>query len=221
MSTDDIIQKAIKQFLQELENSEAEYEKVSHNEHVSIYRKLDNTIGIYRIKVVGTIPHPVDIVDKVLFDNELRVLWDTIFETMQEVDTLDNGSSVIYIAAKSPPGISNRDMIHIRTRKELPSNQEFPNEKRRLILDVSTEHDQIPLREDYVRAHTVFSGGVLESCDMTQKQIGTKYTTIALADIKGSVPTAIVNMVMSKQSLEWFGSVIKACDLYVKGQLHP
>jgi len=100
MSTDDIIQKAIKQFLQELENSEAEYEKVSHNEHVSIYRKLDNTIGIYRIKVVGTIPHPVDIVDKVLFDNELRVLWDTIFETMQEVDTLDNGSSVIYIAAK-------------------------------------------------------------------------------------------------------------------------
>jgi hypothetical protein len=85
---------------------------------------------------------------------------------------------------KAPPGVSDRDFVHLRQRRRLEKNKA-------VILDVSTEHEQaLEPYAHYIRAHTYVSGGLLEPFEMKdpdtdQTVMGTLYTTITQVDLKG------------------------------------
>jgi hypothetical protein len=107
--------------------------------------RKDEETGIYRLKMVGRLPFPMQVVEKVLFDNKLRVLWDTVVDEISEVEHNSDGTTVLYIRTKTPPGISNRDFVHLRDVKE------FPKDNSKVVLDVSTEYEKLPPKSDYIR----------------------------------------------------------------------
>jgi len=209
------IDKVVGDFLSEVANPASNWETCSVKETVSVWRRSDDGSGVYMIKIVGKINFPQETVLKVLFDHSLRRAWDTVIETVKEVEELPNKSKVLYIATKSVVwGIAPRDMIHVRTEKTVEDKPDAL-----VILDVGLDdHPLCPDRaaQGYVRAYTYVSGGLFEPIES-----GTLYTMVSQVDVKGIIPKMVVNMVSTKATSDWFDSLKKACETYTNGTLKP
>jgi len=209
-------QEVVDQFLSELRTDpmNSSYEKCVSDSNVNIWRKKADDSGVYRLKLIGYIPYSIEVVDKALFDHKLRLQWDQILETIHEVETRSDGTVLLYIAARAPFGISYRDFVHIRTRRELPPKKDFPENRPLVVVDMSTEHQNFPERSGYVRATTTFSGGVLEPFYLKNSQeVGTLYSMITQVDLKGVVPKSIVNLFSTKATKDWFESLCQGCNV--------
>jgi len=207
-------------FLKELKTPDPQWQQCGSSSNATIWRKMDDELGIYRLKMVGTILVAPEIVSDVLFKHEFRMSWDTVLEEIREIETTNDGCVLLYISIATPPGVAYRDLVHIRGTKILP------NDAGKVVLDISTTSDKLPEREGYIRAHTIFSGGLLEPTlvpNMKSKTLeaGCKYSMISQLDIKGSIPKMIINMVAAKSTVDWFDSLSKACELHAQGKLVP
>jgi len=215
------VEKKIQEFISEVKTPDHEkWEKCAQTDFFTVWRKKEyDETGLHRLKIVGRIPHTVAVVNKVLFDYELRVAWDTVLATIKHVEKLSNGADILYLAARAPFGIAARDFVHIRTTKDLPKGM-------KLVLDVSTTHPSCPENIEYVRAETIFSGGILESTfvpNMETKSLqeATLYSMITQVDIKGIIPKTLINLVVTNATCDWFVKLTDACGKYAKGELKP
>jgi len=214
------IEKTMEEFLAELKRPDPSWEKCSTTDTLSVYRKWDETSGIYRIKIIGRIAYKPEVVYTVLFDHGLRRAWDKVIDKIVELEKVEN-AVVLHISAVSPVfGIANRDFVHIRSEKLLPKDGG------RLILDISTTHPKCPQIEGCIRAETTCSGGLLESTfipNIKSKTLdcGTLYSMVSHVDLKGIIPKPIVNFVSTRSTADWFESLSKACEQYSKGELIP
>jgi len=210
--------KAIEQFLLELKGDK-EWEKCGENDRVTVWRKMDDSTGIYRIKMIGHLSCPMKSLETALFIHQYRKTWDQVIEDIMDIDELPDGAAkILYIITKVPPGITPRDFVHLRRLKE------FPKDNSKVVLDVSTVSEKAPEKEGFIRAHTIFSGAIL--CpdyipNMVTKQLdeGTKYSMISQVDLKGYIPKSIVNWALAYTTMEWFESLYKACNAITKGEL--
>jgi len=219
------IDKAIEDFLSELKKSETDWEKCGSNDRVTVWRKFEEASGLYRLKIVGKIPVAPEVVSDVLFDHKLRLAWDTVLESIVELETTPYGSNILHITAKAPPMtmVSNRDFVHVRTTRECPHTTS-KNEKGKVVVDISVEHPGAPEKEGVVRAITHLSGGVLENTLIPNMQTkgldnGTIYHMISHVDLKGYIPKQIVNLVSATTTLSWFESLAAAAEKHAKGEL--
>jgi hypothetical protein len=220
-----IVDQKIEEFLTDLKKPDPTWEKCACDDYITFWRKMDEQTGIYMLKFIGRLPYIPEIVEKVLFDNKLRPSWDTVIEDIKEIQQLDNERVILHILVKSPSfsGVSNRDLVHIRTSREIICNPKT-GEKGKLVVDISDTETTIPEKEGYVRAQTLMSAGILEPTMIPNLQTktlqnATLYSMISHVDIKGYVPKAIVNMVSTYSTIEWFKALNKACEMYVKGEL--
>jgi len=219
----------IEGFIKELKTVDASWLKCNSTEAVSVWFKSDEKSGIHRVKIIGRIPVPVEVVDKVLFDNQLRIAWDSVLESAKELTEFkehDNGlkTCFIHFVAKGAYGVAGRDFVHLRAVKNMETKGE--DQPGKLVLDTSTTHIEVKEKEGYVRAHTYFSGGIIEPTlipNLTTKKLdnGTLYSMISQVDLKGYIPKTIINMVSASTTLEWFQSLARACEAYKQGKLKP
>jgi hypothetical protein len=221
------IDKAIDDFIAELKKpaSETDWEKCGSNDRVTVWRKFEENSGLYKLKMVGKINVPPEVVSEVLFNHKLRLAWDTVLESINEIDTTPFGSTVLHITARSPPMtmVANRDFVHVRTTRET-AHTSVKNEKAKVVVDISIEHPAAPEKEGVVRAYTLLSGGILESTLIPNMQTkgldsGTIYHMISHVDLKGYIPKTIVNLVSATTTLAWFESLATAAEKYHKGEL--
>jgi len=221
------IDKAIDDFIAELKKpaSETDWEKCGSNDRVTVWRKFEENSGLYKLKMVGKINVPPEVVSEVLFNHKLRLAWDTVLESINEIDTTPFGSTVLHITARSPPMtmVANRDFVHVRTTRET-AHTSVKNEKAKAVVDISIEHPAAPEKEGVVRAYTLLSGGILESTLIPNMQTkgldsGTIYHMISHVDLKGYIPKTIVNLVSATTTLAWFESLATAAEKYHKGEL--
>jgi len=155
-----------------------------------------------------------------LFDHDLRIIWDTNFTDIHDIEKLSNGSTIVYYAMSSPfpQLVGNRDFLHLRSVKVLPK------EEGKIILDVSTVHPKVPEKDYFIRAETKISGGLLEPTLVPNVQTklldqGTLYCCITQVDMKGIIPKSLTNLVASTVTSAWFYSLSKACEAHSKGEL--
>ena len=223
------IDTAINDFIAELKKpaAETDWEKCGSTDRVTVWRKFEEDSGLYKLKIVGKINVPLQVVHDCLFDHKLRLAWDSVLDSIKEIETTPNGSSILHITARSPPMtmVANRDFVHIRTTRDTPHTTN-KGETAKVIVDVSVDHPQAPEVEGVVRATTLLSGGILESTlipNMATKGLdnGTTYYMISHVDLKGYIPKTIVNMVAATTTLSWFESLAAACEKHAKGQLTP
>jgi len=183
---------------------------------LNVTRKRTPGTDVYRLRMVGDLPYPIEVVDTVVNNVAVRTKWDKGIALIETVETLENGLVVVYMSTHCPPGVTDRDFLHIRVHTTNPENGEI------VILDRSVSHPGKPLFRGYIRANTIFSGLVLSK---KQLQVGgktvegTKYAAISQVDVCGDIPTLLINALSSKATAEWFGNLEKACAAYAAGKL--
>jgi len=202
-------------FLKELEESEEEGWKVSvDKKNIRVAKKKTPNTDVYRMKMVGELPFPPEVVYQVLLDPSIRTQWDKYITSSECLIQLENGLSVYHICTRCPPGITNRDLLHLRIENKDPENGVY------ISLDKSVSHPDRPEGRSYIRAHTIFSGLVLSRKEVNGVP-GTRYAAISQADIRGDVPVIIVNATASKGTVDWFAQVEKVCGDFVSGKIKP
>jgi len=207
---------SIASFLRELEETLNEGWKVSvEKKNLSVARKRTPGTDVYRMRMVGYLPFPIDVVDTVLKNIQIRIKWDKGITGVETLEKLESGLLVVYMSTNCPPGISNRDFLHLRIQVDNDTGG-------KIILDRSVTHPSKPPIKGYIRANTIFSGLLL-----SQKQIQegnklievTHYAAITQVDVCGELPKLIMNAVMTKATADWFASLEKACVAYTSGKL--
>eukprot|EP01116_Phalansterium_solitarium_P014517 TRINITY_DN32224_c0_g1_i1.p1 TRINITY_DN32224_c0_g1~~TRINITY_DN32224_c0_g1_i1.p1 ORF type:complete len:249 (+),score=50.50 TRINITY_DN32224_c0_g1_i1:62-808(+) len=219
------VSEKVEEYLAELKASENDpsWEQCAHNSKLTVWRKMDTSAGLYRVKMAGRIPADLETCYKVLLDPELRQAWDKIVMEMHS-DPLVNEKdpnydvSLVYTAVKAPLTLSNRDFIVQRAVRDLPDRSS------RIVFDISVEHPNYPPKPHFIRATTLFSGLLLEPCsapcwETKQPVPGTTYQTITLVDVAGDIPKTLVNLIAASSTVDWFDSYSKACKKFLAGTL--
>jgi len=209
---------AVSDFLKELEETLSEGWKMAvEKKNLVVARKRTPNTDVYRLRMVGNLPFPLKVVDTVLNDTTVRLKWDKGITSIDILEKLENGLEVIYFNTNAPPGISNRDFVHMR----IQNNNEETGAK--IILDKSVLHPAKSQIKGFIRANTIFSGLVLSKKqlqDQAGRPIdGTSYAAISQVDVCGDIPKLIVNAVTAKATADWFQNLEKACVAYTTGKL--
>jgi len=208
---------SVAHFLKELEETIDEGWKVSvEKKNLTVARKRTPGTDVYRLRMIGNLQYPVDVVDAVLNNTELRLKWDKGLTSVEAVEQLENGLSVVYISTNAPPGISNRDFLHLRI---INSTGESGS---KIILDKSVTHPSKPVAKGYIRAITIFSGLILSKRQTMEggKILDvTQYAAISQVDVCGELPKLLINAIAAKGTADWFANLDKACAAYISGKL--
>ena len=110
--------------------------------------------------------------------------------------------------ATGVPGIQDRDFIQLRTVQKLEDDLGpliFVGFK-------SFESSDFPPRKGAVRAHTFKTGWVCRpSVNFATGEIETTVCMFGQTDIKGWIPTSVINSGLGKAVTKWFKSVNQVC----------
>jgi len=214
------MEKSVAEFLKELEETVSEgpsgWKLAVEKKNLVVARKRTPNTDVYRLRMVGHLLYPVDVVDAVL-NTDLRLKWDKGITSIETLEQLENGLTVVYISTNAPPGISNRDFLHLRVQ-----NNNTDDKGTKIILDKSVTHPSKPNVKGYIRAITIFSGLVLSSKQIQEggKIIDvTQYAAISQVDVCGELPKLFINAVTAKGTADWFVNLDKACAAYTAGKL--
>lgn len=111
---------------------------------------------------------------------EERRKWDTFFGTMRVVETLGDGSEVIYMSSWAPPLIAKRDFVQVRQLRTMADGTVVG-------LFLPAVHPLAPPVKGFVRGVVVLSG-------FTLKKVGndTEFTLITNTDPGLPVPEWLV-----------------------------
>jgi len=206
----------IADFLKELEETLNEgWQMTVEKKNLTVARKRTPGTDVYRLRMVGHLPYPVEIVDIVLNNMQIRMKWDKVMTAVETIETVEGGLEVVYMCISCPPGISNRDFVHVRVAKENEAGA-------RIVLDKSVTHPAKPPSKGYIRANTIFSGLVLSKRyiqDGNKSKEATHYAAISQVDVCGELPKLILNAVAAMGTADWFASLDKACAAYMAGTL--
>lgn len=165
-----------------------EYDKNS----IQVLLKSMKTTNVTRVKVRGIFP---DVSPKVLYQSLIHDEYvrhcDPNMAEWEIVEQIDESNDISYYASKLPSLmkflISPRDFLSIRGYGETG-----PDEY--MIIMRSIEDQRKPTRKKWVRAHILITGFLIQKCP----DGGTQLTYLSQTDLKGKIPTKIINYATTK-----------------------
>lgn len=102
--------------------------------------------------------------------------------------------------------VKDRDFLQIRKIWN-----EFPTKDSLILHFKSATHPNIPETDKFIRAHTVISAYYIHTVSYNPPV--TQMSIITQTDIRGSIPTWLVNKVAQKAPKDWVNSLIKGCQI--------
>lgn len=117
----------------------------------------------------------------VLHDSEYRKVWDGNMLDSRDIARLSHNADVGYYAWRCPSPLKNRDVVTLRSWKEMDGDY--------MIVNFSVKHSSYPPKRKLVRAVSIITGYFIrptgpESCI---------FIYLSQADPKGSIPNFVVN----------------------------
>lgn len=182
--------------------TEKEWKAIIDTPENKIYQKKLPNSPICMIKAYCTIPYSPEVIFTAIWDTEIRTRWDNLFQEFRIVYANED-YQLLYYMIKTPIGITRRDWLQKRV-----FIREYPCPGCICIYFISVEDDSMPPRPKVIRAETLVSGYIIRPTVENTSII----TIITSNDIKGLIPTSIVNRVASKAPLEWVKSLTKGCE---------
>jgi len=221
----ELIAAARDKFLTEIVSNDPSWGNGANYNNVAIWKQWDENSGLYRLKMVGTIHATPEVLAEVLYNSELRVLWDPVVTGVTELERTNDGIITLYIVTSLRiPGVKNRDFIHSRSIQCLEEDKYGMKCTKVIAIDVSSSSTKIPEKKDFIRGETLVSGGLIEAIQVMnpnthQFEIACKFSTISHVDMRGSIPKTLANMVATKATSDWFTKLSKATELHKQGKL--
>ncbi|KAG7274895.1 hypothetical protein CRUP_018531 [Coryphaenoides rupestris] len=184
-----------------------EWELLTENMGVKIYRLFDQETKLYEYKVVGVLSDcPAELCADVYMDLGYRKQWDTYVRELQEKEFDDH--TAIYWVVKYPFPMSDRDYVYIRERKD------FQVEGRTIYVVLARSSPNTPLAE---------KSGVIRVKDYKQSLVmetdgagGTKVFLNYFDNPGGMIPNWLVNWAAKTGVPAFLTNMKKACDNYGK-----
>jgi len=143
---------------------------------------------IYPVRVVTSFP---DLEPEVLYDifhdHEYRAVWDQNMIEGKVLYQLDPRNEIGYYAAKCPPPIASRDFLNQRSWRARSEAGEW------IIMNHSVEHPDHPEKKGFVRANSILTGYLV----LRRPEGGSKFTYYSQSDMKGWIPSWVINSTMS------------------------
>lgn len=149
-----------------------------------------------------------DRVFKMISELEIRKQWDNILSDLEVFGKINENVDHMYSLYKAPIGLTNRDFCQGRIKAVGYRDVPF------MIHFKSVEHPDCPPKCGVVRAHTFISGYIIRGCQ--EPDGGTRMTILTQTDIKGKVPTFIVNLAAAKAPVNWCSNFKEHAEKLIK-----
>eukprot|EP00164_Ancoracysta_twista_P012608 GFYU01019844.1.p1 GENE.GFYU01019844.1~~GFYU01019844.1.p1 ORF type:complete len:195 (-),score=21.19 GFYU01019844.1:51-635(-) len=159
---------------------------------IEIWKLFPESGGVAAVKGIGTINRPTHEIADIIIDSSRKMEMDTLLAETRDLETPNLQMRVMYNAYKSVWPTSPRDFCYI-------TFYQHDGTGTYILVGRSCEHPDCPERKGYVRADLQHSGWILEPAD--DKNTSTKATYIVQIDLKGTIPTRIMNQASTKQPL--------------------
>jgi hypothetical protein len=171
-----------------------------------VYQKKLSNSPMCIIKAFCTVPYSGDIVFKAIWDTTIRTKWDQLFLQFEIIDKTPD-YELLYYMIKTPIGLTRRDWLQRRI-----FIRDYPAPGDICMHFISVESPLKPPVPKVIRAETVISGYIIrpgpnDTCTVT---------IITQNDIKGLIPTSIVNRVASKAPADWVKNMMKGCKMAIE-----
>eukprot|EP00117_Sycon_ciliatum_P035546 scpid78815/ scgid26919/ PCTP-like protein; START domain-containing protein 10; Serologically defined colon cancer antigen 28 homolog; StAR-related lipid transfer protein 10 len=135
---------------------------------------------------------PADRLLTLVYDLQVRARFDELFTRYECVE--DRGDHrVTYAVLKFPPGTWNRDLVQFNTKRSEPEEH--------IVLYKNAVHASRPVDPKMVRAETIFSGTIIRP--MADDPNSSTLTLFLQTDVKGWIPSAIINMIATRGPNKW------------------
>jgi glutaredoxin-related protein len=102
--------------------------------------------------------------------------------------------------------VSDRDFVQRRKIWK-----EFPDENSTILHFKSIDHKNCPVKKNVIRAETILSGYFIKK--ISDNPPKTFLSIISQNDIKGKIPTYLVNKVSQTAPKDWVKSLVKGCEI--------
>jgi hypothetical protein len=102
--------------------------------------------------------------------------------------------------------IDNRDFVQ---KRKIWKN--FPDETSTLLHFKSVDHKDCPIYKKTVRAETIISGYFIKTLNIDPPK--TFLSIISQNDIKGKIPTTLVNRLSQTAPKDWVKNLLKGCEM--------
>lgn len=183
--------------------TESDWVKVVDKSNIQAFKlKLDSS-PICVIKAFCKIPYPAGIVFRAIWDPQVRTQWEKLFKEFHVIDK-QSDSEIIHYTIKTPIGITKRDWVLRRT-----FTLDYPSAGSIMIHYISDTHTAAPVFNKIIRAETMISGYIIrptsdDTCDLT---------IISHNDVKGKIPTKLVNQVAARAPAKWVKNLERGCSM--------
>lgn len=102
--------------------------------------------------------------------------------------------------------VKQRDFVH---KKKFWDN--FPEPDSSILHLKSVEHESCPIRSSHIRANTVITTFYIKTISINPPV--TKFYFVGQNDVKGSIPTFVINMIASKNPKRFVDQLIIGCGM--------
>jgi len=140
-----------------------------------------------------------------LVEAESRATWDNMFTDFRVIESIGEGSDVVYLVLPSPAlAVAARDFV-LHRRIAIENTLEG---KRYSIIQRSALHASMPETRGMVRAENIIGGYSVFQKSGSSK---TSLFVTTMSDPKGRVPSWAVNAMASKKLVSWVDRLYRAC----------
>jgi hypothetical protein len=141
----------------------------------------------------------------VLHDADYRKVWDDRMISGKVIEMLDSHNEIGYYSVKVPSPLANRDFVtHRRWRADF-SKGEW------IICNHSVQHKDMPEIKGFVRGENILCGYII-----TRTENGCRLDYLAQSDLKGWIPSWLINSCSSKFAPSVSDNLHNACLKYNK-----
>jgi hypothetical protein len=165
--------------------------------------------SLYRFKCVIDIPYHPDLVQRVMHDNVTRLKWDTNIDQLEVIDiqTATSDKPRVFLlrsATKAVGPISARDFVDV-TAVLNDSNGKLISGGGSIV-----DLGRFPIQSGFVRGWNTSGGGwYYEPMEKDGKIIGCRVHYVIQTDLKGWLPTMIVNGAIAGSYVTFFTDFLK------------
>jgi hypothetical protein len=176
----------VSKFWEYYNSDEEDWNIITEKEDLTVW-KHKHKIFCYRIDGVLEAT-PAAIISKLYNNVENRPKWDTQLEKQYIVESCSVIDRIIYVQTKPVWPCSARDFVLYTYTQKLDNGE---------ILNIATSYEHLnePERENIVRAHADIVGQIFRRHESDPNK--SYITQIADVDIKGIIPSQIIQLVTS------------------------
>jgi len=194
----------------ELDNPQLDtFELFVEVDEIKIYRRYNESSGLYEYKVTGYLNINTDLCFEVYMDLDYRKSWDSYVKELYS--TTADDQSVIYWNVNFPFPMSNRDYTYIREMKKF---NEDGDRRAYVVLARSHKLEALPPKSKVIRVDDYKQYLIGQRVDDTKTKLFMYY----FDNPGGSIPTWLINWAAKKGVPNFLSDMQKACDKYAEYQ---